>query len=226
MVKNTVTSYGGEQGQYLSRTLITLDSRGQMTTGENESFMLGPETPDQPEIAKLVKSFEDKLNEKLRKAEKERAAEELSASSQATDHFLGSDLCVRCHTSEGKQWKTTAHSMAWQKLVDVRKDVDQECIGCHVVGYRQAGGFQSAADAPRLVNVQCESCHGMGTRHDEYSAALKVTAATCVQCHSRAQDPDFDFAKKGPMVAHGNLSGESIEAMKNKSSTMTKSGSH
>ena len=35
--------------------------------------MLGPEVSDQPEIYKLVKSFEEGFNEKLRNAEKERA---------------------------------------------------------------------------------------------------------------------------------------------------------
>ena len=62
MVKNTVTSYGGEQGQYVSRTLITLDARGHMTTGENESFILGPEIPDKPEIATFYARFERLVN--------------------------------------------------------------------------------------------------------------------------------------------------------------------
>ena len=64
MVKNTVTSYGGEQGQYISRTLLTLDARGRVATGDNETFMLGPEIGEKPEIAKLVKDFEDAFNEK------------------------------------------------------------------------------------------------------------------------------------------------------------------
>jgi 2',3'-cyclic-nucleotide 2'-phosphodiesterase (5'-nucleotidase family) len=84
MVKNTVTSYGGEQGQYLSRTLITVDGRGRMTAGENESFILGPEVPDKPEIAKLVKAFDDALNEKLRKTDKARAAEAMGQNAPAT----------------------------------------------------------------------------------------------------------------------------------------------
>ena len=226
MVKNTVTSYGGEQGQYISRTLLTVDTRGRVATGDNETFMLGPEISEKPEIAKLVKDFEDAFNEKQRKAEKEAAAKQATENQQATDHFLGADLCVRCHADEGEQWKTTAHSLAWQTLVDAKKDATPECITCHVVGYRQPGGYQTSADAPRLVNVQCENCHGIGTRHEMYATAYRITPNTCIQCHKGENDPEFNFEKKLPMIAHGNLSGESIQTMKNRKSTMIKSGSH
>jgi hypothetical protein len=227
MVKNTVTSYGGEQGQYISRTLLTLDSRGRVATGDNETFMLGPEVGDKPEIAKLVKDFEDAFNDKMRKADKERAAQQETETKQATDHFLGADLCIRCHSGEAEQWKTTSHSVAWQTLIDAKKDATPECIGCHVVGFKQPGGFQTGADAPRLANVQCENCHGIGTRHEQFATQFKITPATCIQCHQGENDPEFDWGKKLPMIAHGNLSGETIARKKSKASSMMKSsGSH
>ena len=74
MIKNTVACYGGEQGYYLCKTVLTLDASRQVTTGEADAVMLGPEVRDQSEIYELVKSFEDGFNEKLRKAETERAA--------------------------------------------------------------------------------------------------------------------------------------------------------
>jgi 2',3'-cyclic-nucleotide 2'-phosphodiesterase (5'-nucleotidase family) len=73
MIKNAVACYGGEQGYYVCKTVLTLDARRQVTTGEADAVMLGPEVGDQPEIYRLVKSFEDGLKEKLRKAEAERA---------------------------------------------------------------------------------------------------------------------------------------------------------
>jgi len=216
MVKNTVTSYGGEQGQYVSRTLLTIDAKGKMTTGENESFILSPEVGEKPEIAKLVKTFEDALNERLRKQEQERAGNAATQNQQATDHYLGADLCIRCHASEGTQWKTTSHSLAWNTLVEVKKDATPDCIPCHVVGYKQPGGFQTSADAGRLGNVQCENCHGLGTRHDDYAKALKVSQATCVTCHHGDNDPEFNWEKYRPKIAHNNTSGETIKNMKNK----------
>ena len=74
MIKNTVACYGGEQGHYVCKTVLTLDARRQVTSGEADAVMLGPEVGDQPEIYKLVKSFEDGINAKHRKAETERTA--------------------------------------------------------------------------------------------------------------------------------------------------------
>ncbi|HEY3216149.1 MAG TPA: multiheme c-type cytochrome [Candidatus Eisenbacteria bacterium] len=223
MIKNTVTSYGGEQGQYVSRTLLTIDARRRATTGENECFMLGPEVGERPEVAKLVKDFEDALNEKLRKAEKERAA--AAAANVEADHFLGAELCARCHAAEAGQWKTTSHSVAWQTLVEVKKDATPDCIPCHVVGYKQAGGFQSSADATRLGNVQCENCHGMGTQHEAFATApRRVTEQTCTTCHHGENDPEFDWAKKLPMIAHDNLSGATLGKKKVRVPALMKTG--
>ena len=74
MIKNTVACYSGEQGYYMCKTVLTLDAGRQVTSGEADAVMLGSEVGDQPEIYKLVKSFEDGIKEKLLKAEAERAA--------------------------------------------------------------------------------------------------------------------------------------------------------
>lgn len=73
-VKETVVCYGGEQGQFMGRTLLTLDRAGKMTNGECDVFMMGPEVPSDPEMAKLVKEFEDGMTEKQRAVDKKRAA--------------------------------------------------------------------------------------------------------------------------------------------------------
>ena len=73
-IKNTVACYGGDQGYYMCETVLTLDTMRHVTTGEADAVMLGPEVRDQPEIYKLVKSFEDGFNARLRKPEAERAA--------------------------------------------------------------------------------------------------------------------------------------------------------
>ena len=215
MIKTTVASYGGEQGQYMSRTVLTLDKAGKVTTGDNESFILSPEVGINADMEKLVKTFEDGLNEKLRKSEKERAAASNATVQANADHFLGSVLCIRCHKAEYQQWQTTSHSLAWNTLVTQKKDATPECIGCHVVGYKENGGFQTSADAPRLVNVQCENCHGMGTRHEAFAVSKQpFTEAACIKCHHGENDPAWNFAEKLPKVMHANTTGQTISAKK------------
>ncbi|MCE9626744.1 MAG: hypothetical protein K8R56_02365, partial [Candidatus Eisenbacteria bacterium] len=179
MIKNTIANYGGEQGHHIGRTLVQLDAQRRMKTATNDVFVLGPEVNDKPEVLAMVKQFNDGFNDRMRAIEKARAA----AASVATggertsngdkpspDHFVGAEVCARCHAPEYQQWQTTAHARAWQTLVDVNREATPECVTCHVVGYQQPGGFKASEDAGKLGNVQCENCHGMGTQHEALAA--------------------------------------------------------
>ena len=78
-----------------------------------------------------------------------------------------------------------------------------ECIVCHVLGYKKAGGFQTAAETPKMSNVQCENCHGMGTKHEAFAVTPhKVTEGVCTQCHNKDNDPTWNFGAKLAKVAH------------------------
>ena len=203
-IKTTVACYGGEKGQYIGRTVLSLDAGRKVTGGENEVFMLGPEIPDKPEVAQIVKAFKDGFDEKLRKAEREKqqaaAAKDLERN---PDKFLGAEVCIRCHAEQGAQWASTPHAKAWQTLVENKKDSANECIACHVLGFKKPGGFTTGMQTPAMANVQCESCHGMGTKHDMYAASPhKVTEAVCVTCHNADNDPTWNFSAKLPKVAH------------------------
>lgn len=204
LIKNTVACYGGEQGQYIGRTLLTLDAKRKMASGDNETFLLGPEIADKKEMAALVKGFNDSFNEKLQKLQKEKAAKDAEKAAQgAPEHYLGGEVCARCHAAEAAQWKATRHAQAWQSLVDAKKDGDPACITCHVVGYNQAGGYKDQATTAAMANVQCESCHGMGSTHDAFSSSpRKVTELTCRICHTKEVSPGFDYALYLPYVSH------------------------
>src|SRR4029079_6982986 len=40
MIKNTIVNYGGEQGQYMGRTLVSVDPKGHMASAESDMFIL------------------------------------------------------------------------------------------------------------------------------------------------------------------------------------------
>ena len=225
MIKNTVACYGGEQGQYMGRTIVTLNAARGQATGECDAFILSPEVGERSEVAKLVKAFEDGFNEKLRKIEKERAAKaaETKGQQEGPERFLGAELCMRCHQDEAQQWKTTSHAVAWQTLVDAKQENNPDCVACHVVGYRKPGGFQGATDAAKLANVQCESCHGMGTMHEAFANPHKtVTEQVCITCHQGENDSAWNWAQKRPKVLHSNMSGETLKGKKGTTGTMGK----
>src|SRR5262249_14310368 len=145
MIKNTIACYGGEQGQNLGRTIITLDASKKMQTGENDVFVLGPEVPERPDIAGPVKKFHDGFNELMKQHQPppEPGPKSPVAEKLPVDHFVGAQVCQRCHAPEYEQWLTTDHAKAWQTLVDAKREATPECVTCHVVGYKQAGGFHN-----------------------------------------------------------------------------------
>ncbi|MFI5370237.1 MAG: hypothetical protein ACHQ52_01675 [Candidatus Eisenbacteria bacterium] len=69
-IKDTVASYGGEQGHYLSRTILSLDGGGRVTSGNNECFALTGEMGEKESVARMVKTFEDALSLRLHRAGK------------------------------------------------------------------------------------------------------------------------------------------------------------
>ncbi len=78
--------------------------------------------------------------------------------------YVGVKVCSSCHKSERKFWNTMAHAGAYAVLVKEHKQYNLDCVGCHVTGYNQPGG-STVTHVEKLRNVQCEVCHGPGSRH-------------------------------------------------------------
>jgi len=62
LIKNTVTSLSGDQGQYVGRTLITLDATGHAATLDNESYILSPVVGEDTQILALQNAFDEAHN--------------------------------------------------------------------------------------------------------------------------------------------------------------------
>src|SRR5688572_14340393 len=110
--------------------------------------------------------------------------------------------CNRCHKAAVAQWKTTVHARAWKTLVEVDKQYNYDCIGCHVTGWQRAGGAHLASvEKMGLADVQCEVCHGPGSKHVEEDGleepktmTLKPSERFCADnCHVPEHSDTFDL---------------------------------
>ena len=200
-VNGATAVYGGNQGWQVGVADVRMTPGRRVRDIAASTFVLGPEVRNHPATARRVKAFEDSLNAHLERRAAALAAE--AAPGQGAEHFVGMSNCIRCHTAEFEQWKTSPHARAWKTLVEQRKESTPACVSCHVTGYRAPGGFRTAADAARFGNVQCESCHGMGTRHKQWSdTGNLVTEAVCRSCHTTTTSPTFTLAAYRPHVLH------------------------
>jgi hypothetical protein len=106
-----------------------------------------------------------------------------------------------CHDKAGADaigfWKKTVHAQAWGVLEKVGKQFNLECIACHVTAWNQPGG-STLANHQEFTSVQCETCHGPGSLHED--APKKVPMATrepprelCLRCHTSEHSDTFDY---------------------------------
>jgi hypothetical protein len=144
--------------------------------------------------------------------------------------YVGSEKCKKCHEFAYDVWKNSAHTHAYQTLVDVKhpslRQYDGECIVCHVTGFAYKSGFIDADTTPKLKDVGCEACHGPGSEHaknpnnpkwhtlmNPWKAPAGETPAqkeirllavdkACQRCHDPDNDVHWDYQQKWPKVAH------------------------
>lgn len=152
-------------------------------------------------------------------------------------NYISHTQCKVCHNAkaDGEQWnvwQSMAHANAYNVLTtDAAKAAAEKagvsgnpaeaaaCLQCHVTGY----DFETQA-APAKIKatdgVQCESCHGPASLHNEDGKKLKfssgsagdidvtanlakITEATCTQCHnekSATWDPERYTTADGAKV--------------------------
>ena len=114
--------------------------------------------------------------------------------------YVGIEACTGCHPGPREVWNGTTHAHAYATLSTQLKEFNLECVGCHVTGYEQPGG-STVTHVAKLENVQCEVCHGPGSRHvanpvDKTRIVGRPEASKCLECHHSPHVEDFDAVAK------------------------------
>ena len=194
----------GDRGQHMPMIHLVVQDR-KIASYDGEVAVLDAKVPGDEAMTQLVDAMEDELNRRTAQAGQAAAqqAEAGTAADLTRDHYLGEKNCRRCHEVEYQKMASHPHNRAWDTLVKNQRDSSPECIRCHVLGYGQAVGFVSKSATPDMINVQCENCHGMGTRHDEMvEGKMTVGPQACAQCHTQERSPDFHYDDALELIKH------------------------
>jgi hypothetical protein len=110
--------------------------------------------------------------------------------------YVGVDACTSCHPGPREVWNKTVHSRAYATLADQFKEFNLECVSCHVTGYERPGG-STVTHVEKLQNVQCEVCHGPGSKHvaspaDKALILAHPEPSRCLDCHHPPHVEGFD----------------------------------
>ncbi|UCH82700.1 MAG: hypothetical protein JSW50_09475 [Candidatus Latescibacterota bacterium] len=193
------------QGQYLGRALMTLDRAGRIIESTNEITLLDRSIPDDPEMAALVREFETENRSYQKKLFAEEQLGDHAGANRPRDVFLGVANCQRCHVDEFEAYIGSRHARAYSTLSGLFKHRDSGCVICHSTGYGEPGGFTGSrmvGNMVDLIDVQCEACHGPGRDHSRDGSYAAVARESCVKCHTKEQDPEFDFATAWGAIEH------------------------
>lgn len=123
-------------------------------------------------------------------------------------YYIGNRKCRLCHFEYFKEWEKDPHANAFARLGRMKNN--PYCLKCHTTGHREPQGFVSEKITPQLGGVQCEACHGPGSKHkdnpyakDALTIGRKIDYQTvCIKCHDRNWTPEFDYEKYRKRIEH------------------------
>ena len=191
----------GDRGQSVGRVRVKLDGKKHPEHVVGDEILLASTMPESQPVLDMVNEFQNNLNELL-KVEAVKTAQGRAAPDGS--YFVGSTTCGSCHVKEHEVWSETAHSHAFQTLVDAHSEALPECFRCHVTGAEDPAGYLPGTQAADLLqNVQCEVCHGKGSHHArDGSWGGSLRPALCMRCHDAGNSPDFDPDIYWEMIKH------------------------
>lgn len=136
-------------------------------------------------VAQRMSDYYRRVNDHNREAFKDRKPLPVRPGDAS---YIGAEACSNCHAEAFAFWQKTPHVGAYATLTKQHKEFNLDCVSCHVTGYDKPGG-STVTHTKNLEAVQCEVCHGPGSRHedkpDDTSALVRSPPKTlCApQCH-------------------------------------------
>jgi hypothetical protein len=196
---NALLMMSGAKGQYIGRLVLKLAGKKGVTSSEGTLVSLDGRIRESKLIDAVIQEY-NKQEKKLTE-ERMRQEQEASLSRAGDDRYLGQETCRRCHEEVYQKVAKMGHARAYEALTKKNSEGLAECLVCHTTGYGEPTGFNSSSSID-LKNVQCESCHGMGSKHKRDGSYKQVSEQKCLVCHTKEMSPGFNYKTYLKKISH------------------------
>jgi hypothetical protein len=206
-IGETILLKAGSKSSSVGTLLLAVDDRNQIVGFDGSSESLKKRGRKNEKVAQYVTSCEDREKQRDRLMARRRyklpniprKPEVLAA-----EGYLGWETCKSCHQKIHERWSQDPHSRAFATLAEDDKWNDPSCLPCHTTGYEVAAKRDSSDVRPEMWNVQCEACHGTGTKHIRDGTMRPVSESVCLRCHTPEWSPDWDYQEALKKIDHGS----------------------
>ena len=202
--------FAGDRGRAIGKIVLTPDNAAAPSLTGEVIYLDDSVESDSLYAAELKEFFKEeafrqreiKLKEFLSRDEK---------TGRIRERYLGQDVCFRCHDDLLARFAVGRHFRAFATLAQRGESQNRRCLSCHTTGYGRYSGYDPMAEQKKgldLQGVQCEACHGPGTKHARDGSYSEVARSSCKRCHTSQWSPDFDFETFWERIPHCGETGE------------------
>jgi hypothetical protein len=209
-IGETILMKSGSKSSSIATLLLAIDDDNRIVGFDGMAESLKSKGRENLRVAQYVKSCEDRESQRDRLLARRkykmpvipRRPEVLAA-----EGYLGWETCKACHAGIHERWSQDPHARAFATLAEGDKWNDPACLPCHTTGYEVAAERDSADVRPEMWNVQCEACHGMGTKHRRDGTMRTVPESVCLRCHTPEWTPNWNYEEALKRIDHGRNEG-------------------
>ena len=190
-VGETLLVFTNSKSQALGRLDLVFDKHFNLKAYAEINRLLDEKIADHSKIVEVIKDYNIKSKELRGKL-----FPTSDVKTRTSRKYAGVSSCSECHSAIYDSWQETTHATAMESLEREGKAGEAECLVCHMTGFTVKSEIEESFDAS-LPGVQCEGCHGKGSRHLEDENKSRIYGKTykyiCQRCHTEEWDPEFNW---------------------------------
>jgi hypothetical protein len=199
--------YSGDKGRALGRAVMTPAGGGWELT-DTTLVTLPKSAPIDTMVASMLNAFFVEEGERRKKMQVTQFVARDPRTGKLREKYIGMETCARCHDRTASDFMVSPHFRTFARMTESENERNAKCLPCHTTGYGQFSGYDPESDEKGgidLRGVQCEACHGPGTKHTRDGKYKEGARKSCRACHDSKNSPHFNFQTFWAKVGHRAL---------------------